>query len=436
MSLYQIVDDKVRLTLHPGQTKAWDSDARFVFMLAGTQGGKTSFGPWWLWERIKENGPGDYLAVTASFDLFKLKMLPEMRTIFERVLSVGRFWAGDKVIELKDMATGRFHAKASTDPMWGRIILRSAQSEGGLESATAKAAWLDECGQNNFPLRQWEAVLRRLSLHQGRALGTTTLYNRGWVKTQIYDRWKAGDPDYDVIQFASYVNPAFPRTEYERAERTLATWKLRMFYQGLFDKPAGLIYDCFDEDLHIINSFRIPRDWPRVVGIDPVGAVVTAIFLAWDDASQRLHWYDEYYGPYGKTTEEHANEVKKKAAEQGGPVVAWIAGAKSERQARLDWQAAGIPVIEPPISDVESGIDRVYGLFKGHWLVVHRSCKHSLAEIGSYSRVLDENDEATEVIQDKHDYHCCDGGRYGIAWLTEPQETTSVIYPIQQIGRY
>jgi len=39
MSLYQIIDEKARLTLHPGQAKAWDSDKRFVFMLAGTQGG-------------------------------------------------------------------------------------------------------------------------------------------------------------------------------------------------------------------------------------------------------------------------------------------------------------------------------------------------------------------------------------------------------------
>lgn len=397
---------------------------------------KTSFGPWWLWREITRCGAGDYLAVTASFDLFKLKMLPEMRTVFERVLGIGRFWAGDKIIELKDMETGQFHAKASTDPMWGRIILRSAQSEGGLESATAKAAWLDECGQNKFKLGDLEAVLRRLSLHQGRILGTTTLYNRGWIKSQVYDRWKAGDPDYDVIQFASHVNPAFPRAEYERVERTLPTWKLRMFYQGLFDKPAGLIFDCFDEDLHVIDPFRIPHDWPRVVGIDPIGAAITAIFLAWDDASQRLHWYDEYYGPYGKTTQEHADEVKKKAAEQGGPILAWIAGAKSERQARLDWQAAGIPVIEPPISDVESGIDRMYGLFKDHRLVVHRRCKHSLAEIGSYSRVLDENDEPMEQIQDKHDYHCTDGGRYACAWLTEPRETMSVVYPLQQIGVY
>lgn len=364
-------------------------------------------------------------------------MLPEMRTVFERILGAGRWWAGDKIIELRDMETGEFWAKRADDAMWGRIILRSAQSEGGLESATAKAAWLDECGQNKFQLGDWEAVLRRLSLHQGRALGTTTLYNRGWVKSEVYDKWKAGDPDFEIVQFASHVNPAFPEEEYRRAERTLPLWKLRMFYRGEFDKPAGLIYDCFDEDLHVINPVPILHHWPRAVGIDPIGAVTAALLLAWDPDGQRLHVYDEYYGPYGKTTTEHAAEVIQQVKlRAGAPVIAWVGGSKSENQARLDWQAAGVPLQEPPISDVESGIDRVYGLFKGYHHVIHRNCKHLIDELGSYSRVLDDNDEPTDKIVNKSDYHCLDALRYVDAWLTEPRETAEVVYPLQQIGRY
>lgn len=42
-TLYSVEDGKLKLSLHPGQARAWRSDARFVFMLAGTQGGKTSF---------------------------------------------------------------------------------------------------------------------------------------------------------------------------------------------------------------------------------------------------------------------------------------------------------------------------------------------------------------------------------------------------------
>ena len=253
MNLYEIRDKELRLRFERNrlQAEAWRSDRRFTFLIAGTQAGKTSFGPWWLWREIGQRGPGDYLAVTATYDLFKLKMLPEMLRVFCDLLGGGTYQATDRVIQGKDGS---------------RIILRSANSPGGLESATAKAAWLDECGQDDFTLGAWEAVLRRLALSQGRVLGTTTPYNLGWLKTEVVDRWLAGDPDYMVVQGASTENPAFPLAEYERARRTMPAWKFAMFYQGLFERPAGLIYADFTDD-NLVDPFPIPAAWPRYVGI-------------------------------------------------------------------------------------------------------------------------------------------------------------------------
>jgi len=171
-------DGKARLHMHPGQLRAWDSERRFPFVIAGTQSGKTSWGPWWLHRETLRCGDGDYLAVTATYDLFKLKLFPELSRVFCQLLRWGSYHATDRVIVSSDGKS--------------RIILRSADAEGGLESATAKAAWLDECGQEKFGLDAWEAVQRRLSLNQGRALGTTTPYNTGWLKTQVYDRWAKG----------------------------------------------------------------------------------------------------------------------------------------------------------------------------------------------------------------------------------------------------
>ena len=42
-TLWRIEGEQVKLSLHTGQAKAWRSDKRFVFVIAGTQGGKTSF---------------------------------------------------------------------------------------------------------------------------------------------------------------------------------------------------------------------------------------------------------------------------------------------------------------------------------------------------------------------------------------------------------
>lgn len=421
MRLYELQplapdQQKAQLYLHPGQLRAWDSQRRFVFMLAGTQGGKTSFGPWWLHREILRRGAGDYLAVTASYDLFKLKMLPELRTVFEAVLGIGRFWSGDKVLELREAASpqGRFWANRSDDPMWARIILRSAQSGGGLEAATAKAAWLDECGQAEFTLEDWEAVQRRLSLAQGRVLGTTTLYNLGWVRSEIYGPWRDGDADIEVVQFSSFVNPAFPRAEYDRMKRKLPDWRFAMFYDGQFARPAGLIYGCFTDEM-LVDPFAIPAEWPRVVGIDFGGANTATVWLA---ESPDGVWYAYHESLEGeKTSREHAETALRRA--EGLPELVAIGGAASENQYRWDWADAGFGVAEPRIGGVEAGIDRVTELIKTDRFRVFRGLRGLRDELGSYSRRLDEAGEPTEEIMDKRKYHRLDALRYAATEIVD-----------------
>jgi len=390
-------------------------------MVAGTQSGKTSYGPWHLHKMIQDAGPGDYLAVTATYDLLKLKMLPEMQRVFCQWLGWGTYHATDRVITSHDGKS--------------RIIIRSADAEGGLESATAKAAWLDECGQDKFDLAAWEAVQRRLSLSQGRVLGTTTPYNQGWLKTQVYDRWAAGDTDYDVIQFASLANPFFPPAEYERAERTLPDWKFQMFYRGQFSRPAGLIFDIFNPDVHVIKARPIPADWPRVVGIDPVGERTAALWFAWDADREQLHAYREYYEGFGRTTGEHAQAILREGYRER--IIGYAGGGPSERQARADWAGAGLVMQEPAIADVWAGIDRIYGLFKTYALVIHDSCPHLIDELGRYSRKLDRNGEPMAEIADKESYHLCDCARYAVIWLTEMAGMTrQVVDTSRKIGAY
>ena len=425
--LYEIVNGKLRLNLHPGQTRAWDSRRRFVFMLAGAQGGKTGFAPWWLAREIYGDlifhnappgqGPGDYLAATSSYDLFKLRFRPAMLEVFEQVLQCGRYWSGDRVIELKDPETGKYWARRASDPMWGRIILRSASAGSGLESATAKAALLDECGQEEFSLETWEAVIRRLSLATGRVLGATTLYNRGWLKSEVHDRWLDGDPDYDVIQFPSYLNPAFPRAEYERAKRTLPEWRFLMFYEGKFAQPAGLIYGDFT-DAMLVDPFAIPPDWRRVVGVDPGGANTALVWLAESPEGTWYAYRESLSG--GVSTPEHVGAAK--AARGNAQDVVFAGGASSETQFRTDWKAAGLEVKEPPNVGVEGGIDRVVRLVRGDQFRVFRTLKGLRDELGTYSRKVDEAGQPTDEIVDKRNFHRLDALRYAVVHALDGDE--------------
>jgi hypothetical protein len=58
-------------------------------VLAGTQGGKTSFGPVWLWREMQLRGPGDYLVVTPTFPLLEMKALPTLLQLFRGWLGLG-----------------------------------------------------------------------------------------------------------------------------------------------------------------------------------------------------------------------------------------------------------------------------------------------------------------------------------------------------------
>ncbi|HEX8221827.1 MAG TPA: terminase [Chloroflexia bacterium] len=406
------------LNFHEGQSRGWLSDKRFIFLLAGTQGGKTSYIPWWLWRETGLRGPGDYLAVTSSYDLFKLKFLPSMREVFEHILGIGRYWSNHKVIELADPVTRKFKANKADDDMWGRIILRSAESGGGLESSTAKAAALDECGQDAFTVETWQAVLRRVSLNKGRVLGGTTIYNMGWIKSNIYDPWElrrkqpGGHPEIEVIQFDSTANPSFPEEEYIRARDSMPLWKFNMFYRGMFERPAGLIYDSFDEKLHKRPRFTIPDSWERYLGLDFGGVNTAALFYAEEPDTGKLYLYREYKAG-GRTAKEHAERLL-----DGEPMVPLcFGGSHSEGQWRREFGNGGLPVREPAVREVEVGIGRVYGAHKRGEIIVFDDLHGYLEQKLSYARKLDVNGEPTEEIADKSSYHFMDAERYIVGAL-------------------
>lgn len=217
-----------------------------------------------------------------------------------------------------------------------------------------------------------------------------------------------------------------------RLQRMTGARLLRL-YHGLWVAPELAIYDIFDEDKHIIKSFTPPTSWPRVVGVDPVGAFTAAVWLAWDPRAQVLHLYREYYEPFGRTTPGHAAELLRLSRSE--PIFAWCGGSLSENQARVDFQGAGVPLVEPPHGDVWAGIDRVYQLLKECSIVVHDNCQNIISEIGSYERKKDREGDATDKIEGKEKYHLLDALRYAVVWLTAAPETR-VIYDPVRIGEW
>jgi len=423
-AIHQLDQDGVlHYSFHDGQWQAWESQARFVCILSGTQGGKTTFGPPWLHQEIRDRGPGDYLVAAPTYPLLYVKALPEFRKLFERTLQFGRFIS---------QPIKRFEfSPAGLDSIFGKefphrpttIFFGHATDPEGLEAATYKAAWLDEARQKKFKLGSWEAILRRLSIHQGRVLITTTPYYLGWLKTQVADRAET-DPNYDLIRFESIANPAFPLQEWARAAAALPQWKFDLFYRAIWSRPAGLIYDNWT-DAHKIAPFAIPPDWPRYVGIDFGGLNLAALFYAKDPDTGQYYAYRVYRPRQKKTAAGHV-----KAIQRGEPDLSAVGGAPSEDQWRDEFKAAGLIVKKPPISDVEVGIDRVYAAHNAGRIKVFDTLEAYFDEKASYARVLDDAGGATDEIEDKADYHIMDCERYLWALLGEQRGLgESVIIP-------
>ncbi len=380
--------------------------------------------PIWLYREIQRRGPGDYAIVTPTFTLLEVKALPEFLNLFKRTLKLGEY-TSSPVRRFRFSPDGERRTFGHVSDVPTQVFFGYAENPDSLASATYKAVAMDEAGQEMFKVGSWEEIQRRLAIHQGRALITTTPYNvTGWLKAQIFDKWCAGDPMIDVISFPSIANPSFPREEYERARQTLPLWKFDLFYNGKFTRPAGLIYDSFDEAVHTCPRFRIPDEWPRYLGLDFGGVHTAALFLAaelpklddgeWDveNPTGRYYLYREYLAG-GRTGREHAEQLLR--GEPNIPVC--VGGSKSEGQWRMEFRSGGLPVREPDISEVELGIGRVYGAFKTGKLLIFDDCAGLLEELRSYSRKLDALGEPTEAIEDKASYHRLDSLRYIMGWL-------------------
>lgn len=402
---------------HPGQQRAWASSKRFVAVIAGVRSGKTSFGAWWLWREMRTCGPGDYLIVAPNYPLIDKAAGPEVQSLFEQQLRLGKM----RIQPYQFRITERGHSVLwPTTPYkrQSRILFGHADDPDSLEAMTVKAAWLDECGQRRFRLASWEAVQARLAIDRGRALLTSRPYDMGWLKQKIHDPWQAAGgnhPEIDLIRFDSTENPAFPRDEFERAKAELPRWKFDMMYRARFERPAGLVYDCFDPDRHTCPPFAIPDDWPRYLGLDFGGVNTCALYFAKEPKTDILYLYREYYPRAARTAKHHVEAIL--AGEAKRPTA--IGGSHSEGQWRSEFAAAGLGVSEPAVKEVDVGITRVYAAFASDKVKVFPSCHRFLEEVATYSYKTDEagNPLGTGEIEDKHDAHALDACRYIIGWL-------------------
>ena len=443
---YAVVNGRPTIYPHARQKQVKQSDKRFVLALAGVRSGKTSIGPWWLCDTMQDYGPGPYLLVAPTFTLLDKAAVPEVRTVLGRILGLGEVVGGSSgYFRISDEGHRRLWPDLPPPLEPSRIIFGYAERPESLAAVTAKGAWLDEAGQKGFKQESYEELLARVSIHRGRILFTTRPYLLHWLKTEVYDRavrnakgtGLPADRDYEVVSYESRDNPKFPPEEWDRAKATMPAWKFDMIYRGIFTRPAGAVYDCWDAESMVQPAFNPDPSWKRYVGIDFGAPNFAAVFIAEEPGAELVgpprrgqakygapptyHVYGEYRPEEARSAAEHVAAMKALRRRIEGddlpPVVASIGGSKSENQWRLDFGSAGWPIHAPDQPDVEVGIGRVYATIKTGRLRVCENCPRLIDDLNSYSRPVDDAGNVLEGLEDKETYHSADALRYPMSWL-------------------
>lgn len=370
--------------------------------IAGTGGGKTILGYWWLASNmIRYPGFGWGLAEPTYQMLAKIILNspdPERPNLFDFLNGIEGFnpilHKSDKIME--------------TD--LGLIYLGSADNPETMQGAAVRGYWLDEAGL--MSLLAYQIAEQRVAFHEGQVLLTTTPYNRGWLLTEIYN--KADNKLVHVEHWKSIKNPRFPKRRYDLLKKKMARHRFSMMFDATFERPEGLIYASLNEDVCIIPRFPIPEDWFVYVGMDFGGVNTAVLFIAEEPETGKLYAFHEYLAG-GRTAAQHAREFE--IITEGRKVMKIVGGAKSEQQWRDEFIAAGWFVECPTISSVEVGIDRVIGQHNENNLIYFDDLKSTLDDKRSYSRAIDDSGLPTEKIADKERFHLIDGERYIVSEL-------------------
>ena len=386
-----------------------DYRARTLAAIAGTGGGKTQLGYWWLYLRMLDDPGYAWGLAEPTYNMLEKIIINSPDPRRPDLIT----WLGMMGFE------PQYHAVAKIiDTNHGKVYLGSADNPNSMQGAAVRGYWLDEGGM--MSLIAYQTALQRVSLYDGQVLITTTPYNRGWLKTEVNDK---ADSDYiHVEQWISTANPAFPKHVFEEMQsgpNAMQPHRFRMVYMAEFERPIGMIYSSFDGERCIITPFKIPKSWPRYVGQD-YGPVHTAVLWYAKNPNRYQGWpagtmfgYREYLEG-NKSIKQHSTDLKRLS--KGEPLQMKVASPlASERQWRREFSEQGWHLQECKVTDVEVGVDRVWAMHQQNKLVYFNTLRHTITQKEEYRRKLDESQQPTETIENKEQFHFMDAERYIVA---------------------
>lgn len=402
---------------------------RWVF--GGNRSGKTECGAVetvWLARGIhpyKENKPISCWVVSLSKqvqrDVAQSKILHYLRKdyIEQIVMSSGKQGSADYGIIDFILVKNVFGSLS-------KIGFKSCdQGREKFQGSSLDFVWFDE----EPPYDIYQECRMRVMDRQGFIFGTMTpLKGLTWVYNEIYLNTN-NDNEVWHIEMEWADNPYLDNNEIEQMTKTLSSEELQSRRYGKFMQCGGMVYNEFDENIHVLDPFEVPYEWYDNISIDPgLNNPLSAHWYA-RDFDGNVYVIAEHFDK-GKDVYFHAERIKEISKKLNwhfcnGKLTALIDSAANQRTLASSKNVVELfyendILVNPKVNkDMFSGINVVKrylkdGEGKAH-LFIFKNCVNLIKEIKSYW--WGDND-----LPIKKDDHCLDEMRYYLMSITDREK--------------
>lgn len=288
-------------------------------------------------------------------------------------------------------------------------------SQDTLQGLTAAGAYLDEVAL--FPRSFVDQAIGRCSAETD-GNGAKIFFNCNpagpyhWFKTDFID--KAKEKRIYVLHFTMDDNLSLSEKVKERFRRMFSGVFYKRYILGLWVMAEGVVYDMFDEDVHVVDDKDLPESFDRLfIGGDfGINNPTSFILLAQhgsDYYAIREYYYDSKKTSRQKTVSQLADDFLKFI---GNDKPEFVFLDPSAVALILELKQRGVANIKGANNSVNDGITLVQNLLTGNGgrLFIHRSCANLIREFFSYSwdpkaqargedEVIKENDHALDALR-------------------------------------
>ncbi len=290
------------------------------------------------------------------------------------------------------------------------------------QGASLDFVWFDE----EPPKDIYDECRMRVFDKCGDIFGTMTpLKGLTWVYDEI-ELNESNNPEVWCEYMEWGDNPYLDKREVEAMKSVISKADQLSRRFGKFTTGEGLVYPEFDQSVHVIEPFDIPKEWQCNISIDPGLTNPTSCHFYAVDFDGVIYVVAEHFES-GKTIDHHVKKIFEIADKIGwkkdgkGRLSALIDSAANQRTLASEKSVAelffekGILVNTNVNKDLYSGIQRIKSLFEQRppRIYIFKNCVNLIRELKTYWWGTNERPK-------KIDDHALDELRYFVMTLPKP----------------